>query len=450
MTLMQRSDALVLGDADPNQAFEFAVQARRSSPGRIAVTSIVIACLTLLLLLARINKPNGLLIDEGIYVGIAQSLLKGTLGPMPREFSAASQGRQHPPMGPYLIATGIKVAGDNALGWRLASVVCGVLTVVALFLWTYLLLRDYWLAVTAASLTLFNCFLYVMSRTAMLDVFVFMFTIWAVLVFTMAVELEVSQGARRGLILASGLLFGLGGACKWNAVDTLAGVLAVASVGLCCGKYIALQNPRLRRSAENLRTIGFPTLALALIVVPALSYGITFVPVFHAMHTPLSLGTLVRMHSLMFTLTKAAPGIPTQYAPWYSWPFRLSPIREFSFLLGNPVVMWGGLLALAVCGRRLLKYIALPEGMVVCLYAANLLQWAVTPLKVPNYYYYYSAAMLLGIAIAVALDYPTRQRIFGVRPSLVVVLAASVVFLYCYPRMAYLEAPWDCMFGCWN
>ena len=155
------------------------------------------------------------------------------------------------------------------------------------------------------------------------------------------------------------------------------------------------------------------------------------------------------MHGLMLKLTKAAPGNPAQYAAWYGWPFRLSPNRGLSYLVGNPVVMWGGLLALAVSARRLWNRVALPEAMVLCVYTANLLQWAVTPLKTPNYYYYYSAAMLLGMAIAVAL-HSSRRRIFGVRLSLVVVLAASVVFLYCYPRMAHLEAPWDCMFGCWT
>lgn len=91
-----------------------------------------------------------------------------------------------------------------------------------------------------------------------------------------------------------------------------------------------------------------------------------------------------------------------------------------------------------------------PEAMVLLLYATNLLQWAVTPMKVPVYYYYYPAAMFLGTTIAVALHGASRPRVCGVRLSLIVILGTFVVFLYCYPKMAHLEAPWDCMLGCWN
>ncbi len=197
MTSMPGLEGAVSRGSDPQQDFGLGEQARRPSRVKMAVTSIVIICSTLLLLLAGIDKPTRELFDESMYVGVSRSLLKGTLGPMPQEFSAATTvGRQHPPLGSYLIAAGITVAGDKPLGWRLASVVCGVLTLVAIFFWTYLLLRDYSLAVTATALTLFNNFLYVMSRTAMLDVFVFTFVIWGILVFTMAVELEVSQRAR--------------------------------------------------------------------------------------------------------------------------------------------------------------------------------------------------------------------------------------------------------------
>jgi dolichyl-phosphate-mannose--protein O-mannosyl transferase len=81
-------------------------------------------------------------------------------------------------------------------------------------------------------------------------------------------------------------------------------------------------------------------------------------------------------------------------------------------------------------------------------YAGNLLQWAVTPQQLLYYYYYFPAAMTLGILIALALrDMP--QRVFGVRLNLVCLVAASCVFIFCFPHMAHLEAPFDCAFGCW-
>jgi hypothetical protein len=136
-------------------------------------------------------------------------------------------------------------------------------------------------------------------------------------------------------------------------------------------------------------------------------------------------------------------------APWYTWPLKTSPQRALSYLVGNPVVTWGGLVALVFCLWRFWKTVALPEGLVLLLFAANFLQWAVTPEKGLFYYYYYPAVMILGVAVALALHNLPRS-IFGVRVSVIVLFAAAVVFLWCYPRMAHLESPWDCSLGCWS
>jgi hypothetical protein len=119
------------------------------------------------------------------------------------------------------------------------------------------------------------------------------------------------------------------------------------------------------------------------------------------------------------------------------------------------VVVWGGLLALAVCAWRFLRAFlksafALPEGLVTLFYAVNLLQWVLIPQKRLVYYYYFPPAMFLGVAITIVLWRMPSPRVFGIRLSMLILLAAGVFFLYCYPRMAALQAPFDCMFGCWS
>src|SRR5207245_3347144 len=115
--------------------------------------------------------------------------------------------------------------------------ICGSITLVAIFLWTYLLLHDYGLALTASALAIFNNFLFVMSRVAMLDVFYFAFVMWGILAFTAAIKLDLGILQRRMLIVCAGLMLGLGGACKWNAVVTLAAVVLVASILLLRNTY---------------------------------------------------------------------------------------------------------------------------------------------------------------------------------------------------------------------
>jgi len=116
--------------------------------------------------------------------------------------------------------------------------------------------------------------------------------------------------------------------------------------------------------------------------------------------------------------------------------------------VGNPVITWAGLLALALCLRRFWKAISLPEGLVLLLFAANFLQWTVTPQSGLYYYYYYSCVMILGVAIAVALR-SLPARVFGTRISLLFLICAAVFFMRSYPQMTHLESPWDCLFGCW-
>lgn len=387
-----------------------------------------------------IRRPSGFFFDEQAYVSSARALLTGAPNPNP----------EHPPLGKYLIAAGISLAGDNPLGWRLSGAVCGALTLIATFLWTNLLLHDYRPALTAAALTLLNNFLFVMSRVAMLDVFSVMFVMWALVSFTAAVELELDAGVRRVFLLFSGLLFGLAAACKWNAVVSLAVVFAISLALLALPDSRLSEDRGLARYARSLRAAGAATLLLSLLVVPIVSYLLAYAPLFRVSHMPFTAREIIRTHVMMWKFLRGVEGNPAIHSPWYEWPFHTSPQRALSYLLGNFVVMWVGLVALAVCLRRWWRSVELPELLVVLLYAANWLPWAVAPRKVTYYYYYFPAAMFLGVAVAVALSRIRRSHLFGVRLSLIILAAAALVFLYCYPNMAHLEAPWDCMFGCWS
>ena len=116
--------------------------------------------LALVILLPLASRPGQFVFDEGIYVEGSRSILAHT----------GIHNPEHPPLGKLLFSAGMALAGDNPTGWRIAGIACGAITVGLVFLWTYLLLADYGLAIVTGLLTLFNNFLYVMSRTAMLDV----------------------------------------------------------------------------------------------------------------------------------------------------------------------------------------------------------------------------------------------------------------------------------------
>jgi dolichyl-phosphate-mannose--protein O-mannosyl transferase len=396
----------------------------------------------LALLLFGLNWPPMVFYDEGYFVPESKVFI---LGPNPHSHPQ----QQKPPLGKLLLSLGIRAAGDNPFGWRVASAVCGALALVAIFLWTYLLLKDPRLAVVAAGLTVFNNFWFVMSRIGMMDAFLMLFLTWSLVAFTASLVLDMRLGLRRFLFCLSGVLVGLAGACKWNAIDTLAVYILVTSVLWWIARHpIASAHVSLSSCADKIKQIGVPVLLWGMIVAPLASYSLTFWPLCHAIHRPFSLAEFVAIHKSIwhFNSTNISnPGITT---PWYKWPFNLNPQRALSYLVGNPVVAWGGLAAMVVCLRRFWKELTFQEGLVFLLFAANYLQWAVTPEKGIFYYYYYSAVMILGVTIPVAMR-SLPARVFGVRISLILLIAAGVYFLRCYPHMAQLQAPWDCAFGCW-
>ncbi len=398
-------------------------------PNRVTSTGLLIGALSFLFFLFGIGTPSSPFFDEPYYVVGARSFLSGVQDMNP-------QDPPYPPLGKILMAASMKIAGDNPLGWRLASTAFGALTVVAIFLWTYLLLNDYGLALTAVALSFLNNFLFVMSRIAMLDVFYFAFVMWGVFAFTASMLLDVNIVRRRILLYTAGVLFGLGSACKWNTVVTLGAVVLAAGV-----LYV--------RGNVKLRAAGAVTLVLSLMMVPVIAYCLAFWPVCWRFHRPFTFTELVSMNAFIWRFHVTDPGNPTLDSRWYNWLFRTTPERGLSYLMGNFVVVWGGFVALLICAWRFCRSHALPEGLVTLFYVVNLLQWVIIPQRRTVYYYYYGPAMFLGVAIAIAMARTQTRRLFGVRIEVPLWASAAVFFLYCYPHMASLSAPYDCMLGCW-
>src|SRR5579863_185374 len=414
-----------------------------SVPARIyrhpIAIAIIFGLVALPLLLFGISTPPMMFYDEGYFVPEAKVFVHGAQDPP----------QQKPPLGKLLLSLGIRAFGDNAFGWRVAGAVCGALALVAVFLWTYVLLRDTQLACLAAGLTVFNNFWFVMSRIGMMDAFLMLFLTWSLVAFTASLVLDLSVGRRRFLFCSSGVLLGLAGACKWNAIDTLA-VFVVVTFGLLwvAHRPTAHANSSLLGYADKIRQIGVPVLLLGLVVAPIASYSLSYWPLCIAIHRPFNVHELIAMHISIWHFNTTTISNRAITLPWYVWPFNLNPQRALSYLVANPVVGWGGLAAMAICVWRFCKAITFQEGFVFLLFAANYLQWAVTPEKGVFYYYYYPSLLILGVAIAVALR-SLPDRVFGVRITLLLLIAAATYFVRCYPQMAQLQAPWDCAFGCW-
>jgi dolichyl-phosphate-mannose-protein mannosyltransferase len=384
-----------------------------------------------------ISHPPVLEFDESKYVQPAREMLAGTQDESP----------DGPPLGKLILSGSMQLLGDNPRGWRAASAVFGGLTLAGLFLLAKLLLNDPALAATAVALGFLNHFVFVFSRTAMMDIFFLTFALWSVFTFAAALKMEGIGARKRRLLLAlTGILIGLACASKWNGVDELCVFAAIAAGLLLAPERIKKSNPEIASLSANLREAGVLWFVIAVFVLPILPYTLAFWPYCRMLHLPMAWKEFVALHIYIWRFHLAVPGNPGLIESWYKWPFQVQPMRSLSYLVGNWYIMWGGLLALLFCLRRFGR--SLPETLIVLLYFANYLQWAVTPQHCLYYYYYFPAAMFLGLAIPVALD-RLPAKVYGVRLSVVSVLPALCIFIFCFGQMAHLSAPYDCILGCW-
>ncbi len=123
------------------------------------------------------GTPPGILFDELYYATEGQELLDHGVEWEPNGDYGAYV--VHPPLGKWLIALGIKLLGNNSLGWRLASVVLGTLAVLIITRTGIRLFRSVVLGAAAGLLMAFDGFQLVLSRIALLDIFVLFFVLAA-------------------------------------------------------------------------------------------------------------------------------------------------------------------------------------------------------------------------------------------------------------------------------
>ncbi len=139
---------------------------------------------------------------------------------------------------------------------------------------------------------------------------------------------------------------------------------------------------------------------------------------------------------------------------WLDWPLLSRPIwyaydheiirKNFVrgvLLLGNPLIMWSGLLAILVCLRDWLRTRNRTPFLICFFYFTFYVCWILIPRKISFYYYYYPAGMMLSLALGYIFHDKNQRKLHFEWEKWIFLGASFGLFIYFFPILAAIKIP---------
>ena len=306
----------------------------------------------------------------------------------------------HPPLGKIIIGIGISLFGMNPFGWRFSGTLFGVLMLPAMYVFLKKLFGSRQAAACGTVVFATDFMHFVQTRIATIDTYAVFF----ILLMYLGMAVFLMTDSLKALAL-SGISFGLGCACKWTCVYAGAG-LAV----LWAGYWIGHRKRGFPAFVKNcLFCVGF------FVVMPCLIYYLAYIPYGRAagikgVFNREYLDIVLSNQTYMFTYHAGLVAEHPYSSRWYQWLLDIRPILYYlqyfddgsrssfgAFL--NPVLCWGGLLALAVCLYRAIFRLDRTAMFILIGYLAQLLPWVLVT-RLTFAYHYFPCCVFLVLAIA--------------------------------------------------
>lgn len=439
-----------------------------------------IAAIAAILRLVGLRTPDKKIFDEIYYAVDAHHLLQH--GVEWDDKTNTGSFIAHPPLGKWIIGIGEQLWGYNSFGWRIMSVVAGVISVVILIRLARRMFRSTLLGCAAGLLMTLDGMAFVSSRVALLDIFLMMFVLASFAALVMDREASrrrwlaaLEAGRTRppfripGWRLAAGLLIGCGMAVKWSALW----YIVLFAVLIYVWEAHTRRAAGVRRPWRDafLDEVGWIVVfGLVLVVVYVVSWSGWFANdqswdrhwlAQHGHWQPPVLGDLYNLLQYHLDILAFHTGLEAKH-PYQSWPMQwLTLGRPVAYawsqdgscgadqcasevlLLGTPLLWWSFIPALLAVGwwsiakRDWRGWVAL-TGV-----AAGILPWVYYQFADHRTMFYFYAlpaepflvlavVLVLGMIIGPPSGGRERKLIGGVIAG-VYLAAVGLCFLYFYP-----------------
>jgi len=482
------------------------------------IAPLAVTLLAAVLRMFNLAHPHAIVFDETYYVkdawsqwnlGYASTWPEGAderfLAGETDIFTTDGSFVVHPPLGKYLIGMWMALLGpDSTFGWRLGTALAGTACVLVLYLVAKSLTGSLLFATTASGLLAIDGLGIVMSRVALLDIFLTLFTLlafWFVVldrrrhrellaVATLARWGEVEPPSwgpvlwNRPWVIAAGAAAGAASAVKWSGVWVLAaiGIYLVVSDALArrrLGVVFWPADATVRQGAASFILL----VPVAFVVYLASWTGWLVTDGGYDRHfadenpatgfwswVPLPLQSLWHYHQGIYGST-AGMSTPHSYeSPAVQWGALLRPTSmyagsaadgspgcdaangcwEILYSMPNPIVWWASVAALVFIAYRFAITRDGRHGLVLVGVIATYVPWLMFPDRTIFQFYTVVVQPFLLLALAFAFveivggrHAPAARRETGERIVLVFLAVVVAVAIFWFPLWSAISVPYD-------
>ena len=390
----------------------------------------------------------------------------------------------HPPLGKVIISWGIQIFGMTPFGWRFAGAFFGVLMLPLIYAFAKAIFAKsedstLWAAV-ATFIFAFDFMHYAQTRLATIDTYVVIFIMGMYyFMYRYSQTNFFHYPLRKTLtpLLFSGIFLGLAAASKWQGLYGAFGIAiiffwvlgqrfleyrskkkeqAMHSTGIW-DKGIGVYDDFWRKAVITcIACVGF------FIIIPIGIYLLSYIPYWntgylprdiHTGETLQDMGFLAAVWQNQLAMFSYHSGLEAEHpysSTWWQWIINYRPIFYFSNSVGglaqgissfgNPLVWWGGAVALIYC---IYSSIARRDKIAIFLVIAwlsQILPWVFVPRLAWIYHYFPNVpfvVLMLTYSIKTARVFENNffRAVFGNRKNAAITLAAAcfALFLLFYP-----------------
>ena len=362
----------------------------------------------------------------------------------------------HPPLGKLIMGIGIRLFGMTPFGWRFMGTLFGVGMLPLLYVFLKNLFGRTSIA-TCGTILLAADFMHLtQTRLATIDTYAFFFILlmyWFMYRW-LALPAGTSFKTCALPLFLSGLFWGIGAASKWTVIYGCTGLVVLYFLGLALKLRQWPEESRHERVGWTVKTLAFSVLVFALI--PAVIYILSYLP-YAAASGDTSLSNLLHEvwenQKYMLSYHQGVTDTHPYSSRWYQWLLDIRPIlyymdnsvagettRFAAFV--NPVVCWGGLLAVASCAVQAVRRRCARALFIFIGYLAQLVPWLFIG-RITFAYHYFPSVLFLVLALCYVFHtLAQKEELVRWKPAMYAVTGGAVaLYALFYPVLVGITYP---------